>query len=350
MGPAATSSPARQRSRGKRASFSAKTRVAMACACALASLARTTNAEAAGETRRVHLSVDAPCTSDADFGRRLGERTGHAVAVEDAENADLVRVRILVEGSKAEGSFEIVRGSEPARSRRVAGTTCDEVADVLSLALALTYDREALQAPLPPLPPLPPPPLPTRAPAVVVSPPGLSAVETPPVPKPPWRWDLGGHVTLAGQNAWPLGAEVFADLARGRGPSFRLGVEGRFATTHVQSAAVDLVWLLATPSICPIHFGSRFFDIAPCAGATVGAIWVTTSNVPDERTILRPAVAPRGALFASIVLTRRISLDMQAAIEVPLTRANYKFGNIVAYSIPRVTPTFAVGVTFALTR
>ncbi|MDF2695846.1 MAG: hypothetical protein K0S65_4229, partial [Labilithrix sp.] len=85
----------------------------------------------------VHLAVDAPCTSEADFERRLAERTRRIVSVDDTSAVDHVVVRITADADTAEGTFEIAKGHGPTRSRRVEATTCDEVADILSLAIAL---------------------------------------------------------------------------------------------------------------------------------------------------------------------------------------------------------------------
>jgi hypothetical protein len=290
--------------------------------------------------RQVFFTVDAPCTNEADFGRRLSERTPRVVSVDEAHATDRVDVEIRSTDGKAEGSFMIARGNEPTRSRRVEGTTCDEVADVLSLALALTYDHEALLATPPP----------------AAEPASKSEVGPPPAPPPPlhrapaWHWRVGAHGTLAATRTVPIGGELFTDLANGASVSFRLGVEGRFARTEVGPASLDLLWTFATPSACPVRLRAGRLDVAPCAGFSLGTFAVTTAGTPDDRTVLRPWVAPRASLFASVALTDWLALDAQASLEFPLVRGTYGFREIFAYEVPIALPTFGVGMTFALAR
>lgn len=312
--------------------------------------AKDAHAELPIPAQPVHLTIDAPCTDSTDFGRRLGARTLRIVSVGDDKPADEVVVRIVAEPRAAEGTFEIVRGHGPTRSRRVEATTCDEVADMLSLAVALTYDPNALVMPSANAPP--PPPAPELPAPAVTGPVDVPATATPTrSPAPAWGLRLGVQGVVApAPDATSFGGQLFADLAHRAGPSFRLGFEGRRAEATTGPVSVDLVWALAQPLVCPVHLRASRFDVAPCAGVALGIVTVNSQGASDPHSSVRAAVAPSLTLLGSVAVSDWISLEARASVEAPLVRADFKVDSVVAYEDPVVLPSFGLGLTFATSR
>lgn len=268
----------------------------------------------------------------------------------DDKPADEVIVRIVAEPRAAEGTFEVVRGHGPTRSRRVEATTCDEVADMLSLAVALTYDPNALVMPSASAPaPSAPPEVHAPTPSVAADTP--VAAPSAPSPAPAWGLRLGVQGLVApAPDATSFGGQLFADLAHRAGPSFRLGFEGRRAEATTGPVSVDLVWALAQPLVCPLHLRAGRFDVAPCAGVALGVVSVSSRGASDPHSSVRAAVAPSLTVLGSVALSDWISLEARASVEAPLVRADFMIDSVVAYEDPILMPTFGLGVTFATSR
>lgn len=331
--------------------FTHRACVAFAFAFALSSFAIAPIARAeSSETHRIRLDVDAACSSNDDFFRRVSEKTHRVVRAEGAEPAERVEVRVE-RGTKAatKGEFRVIAEGEPVRLRRVAGESCDEVVEALSLAVALTYDPEAMLSKPPPPASAPPPPASAPPPPpVVAAPPPAPPPKSKPKPKPTWQYAGGIRADLATTDLWPLGGDVFVDLHRLEGlrTSFRLTFQVIAAGREVEGATAHFFWGSVVPSACPVRAVTGPFDFAPCAGIALGLLSATPEGIPDGASFLRAWIAPRVSGRAGLALGKGFAIEAEVGLDVPLVRGRFVFGNELAYEVPAVMASFALGLRY----
>jgi hypothetical protein len=205
---------------------------------------------------RVSLNVHAACTDEADFWHRVNARTLRVVAGE-GEGALSVALAIESSGARATGTIRIRSSGEPGESvRRVEGASCEDVADALSLVVALTFDPDTLAvlpAPQPEARPDPEPAKPNRP----------TTTTTTPEPSPPpdrWRMLAGARGALAAIDELPLGAGLVVEGARGAGlhsRAFRLGLSMLETTVTLDERSARFRWLLGAAEVCPLRLSTR---------------------------------------------------------------------------------------------
>lgn len=297
------------------------------------------------ETHRIRLDVDAACSSNEDFFRRVSEKTHRVVRAEGTEPAERVEVRVDRPAKPAtRGEFRVIAEGEPVRLRRVEGSSCDEVVEALSLAVALTYDPEAmLSKPAPPPPASAPPP-----PPVVSVPPPPPPAAPAPKPKPVWQYAAGLRADLATTDLWPIGGDVFVDLHRLEGlrSSFRLTFQAIGAARDVQGATANFFWGNLVPSACPVRAITGLFDFAPCAGIALGILSATPDGIPDGASFTRVWIAPRVAGRMGLALGKGYAIEAEVGLDIPVVRGRFVFGNELAYEIPSVMASFALGLRY----
>jgi hypothetical protein len=99
----------------------------------------------------VRVSFDAPrgCSGINAFYNGVLSRLDRASPARDGEDGPRLRVRLTRAGGKVHGELRIVSGQGATDTRKVDGTTCDEVVEVLSLTAALALDPAARLSPGP---------------------------------------------------------------------------------------------------------------------------------------------------------------------------------------------------------
>ncbi|MDB5218278.1 MAG: hypothetical protein JWO86_6205 [Myxococcaceae bacterium] len=295
---------------------------------------------------RLELEVHATCTNEADFWQRVNARTRRVVA---GAGEDALRVTITLDttGARTTGTLRVRSSGEPLESvRRVEGASCEEVADALSLVVALTFDPDSLATvPAPQPEPQRPPevPKPER--------PSTRGPEPPPPPQQ-WRWSAGARGTVAAIDELPLGAGLFVELTRGRSSraiAFRLGLTTLQTTVTVGETSARFSWLFGAPEVCPLRIRSGPLSLFPCAGAALGALSSSPiRGAPNGRTFLRPWLAPRAVVRGRLALTPRLGVELEATLDVPIVRDSYEFAGVRTYRVPVVVPTTSIGLALEL--
>ncbi len=289
----------------------------------------------------LRIAIDSPCTTESDFAERLGARSKRIVVAPEATKADALAITIRPGPNGWDGTLRI-DGEGGERTRSVAGASCEEVTDALSLAVALTYDPDAL-SPKPAAPPPPPPPPP---PAPVVR-----AAERPaPVPPPPrpLRWSMGVLGSIQASRPVPLGASAFGEVASPGGASARLAFGVQRGSIDVGDASARFTWALVVPDLCPVHLARGPFSIAPCLGLALGVLSAEPRDIPNGESYARAWIAPRPMIRMRWTLGRSFAVEAQGSVDVPLVRGRYTFGDVTAYAIPVVVPQAGLGGAFDL--
>jgi hypothetical protein len=301
------------------------------------------------------LGVESPCTDDADFGRRVTARSSK-LAISAEDEAVPVRTTANTDGL-VDGTMRIGSASEPTAPpsvRHVVGATCEEVVDALALVVALTFDPEAIDGPLPA--PRPTPPAATPAPRP--PPPSRIAPGKPMTVGPPanrqdaWPWAIGVHGLIAAIDQVPVGASLFTEMARGRGLftlTARLALSAYGAEVERASRGARLIWVFADPQVCLLRFHVGVLSVFPCATISLGLLTSGPSRgVVRPHGFTRAWIAPGAVARARLELSSRLGLELESALSVPLARDRYAFGTEEAYRVPVVVPSAGIGIAFKL--
>lgn len=298
-------------------------------------LAATAGADE-GPPTRLRLEVDAECTDVADFVARIRARSPRIGPGE--EDATLVAITIsrAPEGERVEGTMRV--GDSV---RKVEGGSCEEVADALSLVTVLMFDPEAAAGPPSAVTEEPPPPPAERPP------PPPSPLRPAPAPER-WRFGLGMHGVGAAIDQVPLGASVVGEMARGRELStltFRLALTTYNATVEMDTRAATLVWTFLVPQVCPLRIRTGPVSLFPCAGVAMGVLSSEpTRGVARPNAFTRGWVAPRAGVRSRLEVTPRLGIELELALDMPVTRDRYAFGAVEAYRVPFLMPTAGAGI------
>lgn len=288
---------------------------------------------AADDATPVRFEVVAPCTDAPRFAESVAARTPR-IAPTDARDAESVEVR--VEGTR--GSFRIVpvRGA-PSAERTLEGASCEEIVSALGLAVALVFDPDATDKPQPKPAPAPAaPPSPSRFPAPIVVP-----SPAPPSP-PPLDLAIGIHGSVTGARDLPLGVFGFGEVLSRR-ISARLAFGFQRVNVDVGPRSADLTWGLIVPDVCPLRFVGDALELTPCLGMAFGVVEAEPQGIEGAASFTRAWIAPKPLLRARLYLGKSFAVEAQLAAEVPLVRGRYTFGNLTAYDVASVVPSFSLG-------
>jgi hypothetical protein len=282
----------------------------------------------------VRFEVEAPCTDAPRFAESVSARTPR-ITPTDARDGDTVQVK--VEGTR--GSFVIVpRGGEPSAPRTLEGSSCEEIASALGLAVALVFDPDATDKPNPTRPPSPPP-SPSPPP-----PPPLPHTHPPPPPPPTLAIGLSG--TVAGANDLPLGVMAFGEFLSKR-ISARLAFGFQHTTVEVASRTADFTWGLVVPDVCPLRLVSAPLELTPCLGMALGVVEAQPNDIAGATAFTRAWIAPKPLVRARLLLSSTFAVEAQLGLEIPLVRSRYTFAGQTAYDVAAVVPSFALGAWFS---
>ena len=282
------------------------------CAAAALGLALALSASsAASATRRfgtaqVDLTMppDATCPADVEVLDGLGAALGPL-----PPGVLSTAFRVVVETSQQGSSVATVEGrGEP---RRVAGATCREVAEAITLVLVLSIEADASTNP--------------ERPVVAVPPPSPPRPPPPPGP-PPVRSSSLSFATSASANivsgllpsAAGLGTAALVIRSTRIPLEARAGIGGFLpARVHVARGELDFQAFRALVSVC--GFSSDRLSFGVCTGLTVDTVLSRASNfVETPDTAVAIASVTLGPTFR-YRLGRRWSIGADAEGGVVLT-------------------------------
>ncbi|AKV00206.1 hypothetical protein AKJ09_06869 [Labilithrix luteola] len=301
---------------------------------------------------RLSLNVHAACTDEADFWRRVNARTLRVVAGE-GEEALSVALEIESSGARTRGTIRIHSSAEPGESvRQVEGASCEDVADALSLVVALTFDPDTLAASPAPLTEARPAEHAKPTPAPTPPPTTTTTWAPEPSAADQWRILAGARGTLAAIDELPLGAGIFVEGAREAGldtRAFRLGFTMLETTVTRDERSAHFRWFLGTAEVCPLRVQSGPMSVLPCAGVAAGALSSSLVHpAPSDHAFLRPWLSPRAVVRGRLAFAGRVGLELDAALDAAIIRDSYAFKGLRAYRIPIIVPTASLGLVVEL--
>lgn len=176
------------------------------------------------------------CPDGEHVKRRLGEALADSTA---AHHLDVNAEVIAPEATRPRWDLRLTFAGDATGERRVSAQSCDALADVAVVVIALAYDPLNVRTPTPPPAPPPSPPMPAPVP-VAPAPPTFAP--PPPAPvfvPPPWRPPLratssprprfGAHFAgLADVGSLPRVAVGFQGGVRVRWPRWVVGLRGSY--------------------------------------------------------------------------------------------------------------------------
>jgi hypothetical protein len=318
-------------------------------AVALTALALGGPARAADRAPSVELSWNAPdaCPSGDDVVREVGRLTSRP--------ANYTPVHLSAEGriEQIEGRWFLhlrtVREGV-AGERDLDAASCASLARAAALVLALALGELAeLIPPAPPEPAAPPPPPPP--PIVPASVPAVAVAAAQPT-RPARAWSLtldarGGLGPLPG-HALGLGAGV--DTGRGWWwTSLRVQawpgadqVPSPGLAAHYRGVGAALMGCLA-----PVR--ARFLTLLACDGIQVSALAATATGTNRDATQVAPWYALLPALRARWPIYRALRAELGVELPVSLNRPRFVINGLGdVHVVPRLAPTVALGLAFAL--
>ncbi len=285
-----------------------------------------------------------------DFVRRVGLRSSRLAFSAGADATPVAITITPIEEGHVEGTMLIPSATTTSMAefrRNVEGSSCEEVADALALIVALMVDPESTGTP-------------TEAATVPAHDRELEAPRPahpahrapPPARGERWRSTVGTHGAIAAIDELPIGASLFGEMAMGHGRrtlALRLAFTSYVAEADDRTRAATLVWTYFTPQLCLLRLGTRAASISPCAGMSMGALTSgPTQGVKRPRELIRAWLAPQAIVRARIAMSSRLSLEVETALAVPLTRDRYGFGDGEAFRVPLLVPSMSLGVSMDL--
>ena len=343
----------------------------------------------AHEARAVEVELDAPqgCSSASAFWSNLRSRTDRVRRSSPEEPHAVLQIRLSRIQSKVVGELRIDDGQGETDTRRVDGSTCDEVVHALSLTAALLFDPSALLS-VPSPPPASSPetnekaldaapqteeqPPPEKKPAVA----SVLAIEEPPrrppraVPAIEMSVGFLGLTVLAG--TFSPGAQLAARKNLGRNSeqrspdqpdlplgakdnlekAFRPSLDLRFTYVRndvlVSPRHADAMLLAAGAAVCPLRWTPGILTVQPCALVLGGWLSAKGRELNHVNTVNRSWLSAGLTIRLAALLGRGFSIEIEAGLDVPVLKRRFFASspdNVVAET-PRVSPLVGVGLTY----
>ena len=346
----------------------------------------------AHEARAVEVELDAPqgCSSAGAFWSNLRSRTDRVRRSSPEEPHVVLQIRLSRLQSKVVGELRIDDGRGETDTRRVDGSTCDEVVHALSLTAALLFDPSALLS-VPSPPPASSPetpetnektldaaprteeqPPPEKKPAVAP----VLAIEEPPrrppraVPAIEMSVGLLGLTVLSG--TFSSGVQMAARKNLGRNseqrspdqPDFLLGANDNaekafrpsldLRLTYVRNDVLvspqhaDAMLLAASAAVCPLRWTPGILTVQPCALVLGGWLSAKGRELKHVNTVNRSWLSAGLTIRLAALLGRGFSIEIEAGLDVPVLKRRFFASspdNVVAET-PRVSPLVGVSLTY----
>lgn len=315
----------------------------------MAAAATTTHAVAesgGGAPFRLAYQTHAEGCPDAPaFLTAIRARTERVRIASTGEPASTIAVSITQDHAAVNGRVTIREPDGAEQTREIASTSCPDVSRALALIVALWLDPDATSEPRaePPAPSLP------RRRSPPVAPPAA-----PPEAPAPVTIGVGASLGISGgvgPSVAPRGS-VFGDLELAYGgpawarASVRLSVDVAGTHAEVGPGSQDYLLVAGALRLCPLHLplGERL-HLAPCGGIQAGVHHGTSQDVPNERSRSNPWVAPSATGVLAWEPSRRISLQIDAGLGVPLVRTRFFLApDLTLFRTPALMGTAALSV------
>jgi hypothetical protein len=282
----------------------------------------------------------------------------------------VVNVAVTPEGARGRLERETDRGTVAIREFEDA--SCDRVADVLALNLALALDpdrREPMSADEPPAPPLDdgpsgpepatgddstqrgeprqaPTPVPEQPQAVQVPPPDEKVDQAGARPRPA-RWRVGAQGGALGgvSSALVVRGTAFVELDGAFEPllpdlTLRAAAVGAVGSSDTTSGVVQQSLWAGRLDVCPVNVGGPALSFRPCAAGEVGQVRVSRAYRDFG---LWGALGVHGRVMW--VLVGSVALEAEVGAMFPLSRYEVSAGSTVLYRCAPVGLSAVVGAS-----
>jgi hypothetical protein len=267
----------------------------------------------------------------------LRDRTGQFRQALPDEQVRTFTIRVSSKASSYAGQLEIRGVKGDLAVRRVEARSCEQVANALALMAALAINPMALTDKASSTEDLGKEP---NRPAPDRSPPTADA-ETPPARDEarPWHWSggmLGRVVTRVRPDPSYGGAGfIDAEAPESWGPSVRLGAtfdQNSAALADPAAASARFQWFGASLDGCPARLTGWDHRLAlvPCLSLHLGVLRAEGRGIsrPKRTAAFWADVGPSFAV--RLAVSERISLEVQGAFIVPLTRPTFEITDLVS--------------------
>jgi len=285
--------------------------------------------QALAAAAELQLEEPSRCTSADELSFRVSRALGRSIERVPGP-AFAIRVREDTSGFHARLELS-APSSQPARLRLLDASSCEELTDALALAIALALGSSGAAAP-------PADAAPTPRAAAPVAGEGESPISIASRAEPaPLHLALDaalvadtGTLPAAGLGA-AVGVRLGGSLLELRAEGLLLPArEARLDAADARSPGAELGLLSGALLACvPLSPGARFGELAACAGAELGALSGTGTQVatPHERHALWSAARlDLGALWPLPALPLAVELRFTAA--APLLRDEFVLKDI----------------------
>jgi hypothetical protein len=341
-------------------------------------LAAAPEAETEAGQKPVEVQFEGPagCGGAGAFLASLRSRTAHVRAAEGDEARTTLQVRLTRERGRVAGELRTIDDSGASDTRKVQGTSCDDVVQALSLTAALALDPTAVlsvspvesgadaaasgnaadagasppSTPSPDKPPVaqePRKPEPGQLAAKVEAP-----EASPPRPVPSFELGAGllGVSLLSGDFSPGIELEAHKNLGHGNlfrpalGLSFVYARNDAFQTPSDAAAAL----LAAGASVCPVRVSASFFTAQPCAAMWGGLLRTAGRQLTHENSVNRLWLSAGLTLRLLATLGHGVSLRLEGGFQSPLIRRRYFVtvpSNVTAET-PKISPVVGLGLTY----
>jgi hypothetical protein len=153
-----------------------------------------------------------------------------------------------------------------------------------------------------------------------------------------------------------LFVEAEAPAASKLGPSARAGLAFGQSDVDLASplgAAARFRWALATLEGCPVRLSLPLrLALHPCLSFRMGALSAEGKGISQPKRALSLWADAGPALRLRATVSEHLTLEMQGALIVPLTRPTFEILDVVsgtqtsAHSVPTVGGTVGIGATY----
>ncbi len=129
-------------------------------------------------------------------------------------------------------------------------------------------------------------------------------------------------------------------------PALRLHVAAAAAENSSAGGSAQFLWLGAGLEVCPFRIGYGRMAFSPCARLDLGALGAQASGVAAAHRSWQPWIAPSALARVALRLGRRVSLEADAALVIPVLGSRYYFPpDATVFVVPRVAAAGRLGVS-----
>lgn len=319
----------------------------LAMAGALVPLFASASARAQIEPIALTYEAAEQCPSEEEFVSKVRTFASRWSRVPEGTTAvRSIRVRLSSAPAKFIGILTILDARGESFERTIAGPSCGEVTDALTVMVAVAIDPRGAARDQP------------EAPVSNEVPPAV-ARETPISRERPRQMSVRSESSSGGvQASFDLRAETMATVVRsalpGIGASMKLepsskggprwlrewmpavglGIRHSFSKERaLPGGSVNFRWTAAHVRLCPFRLTLLdAMEVSPCAEANLGRLQVSAEGFVNARAASSPSFDVGGSLWAAVNLSKRLFLSSTVLVAVPLIRQPFALSNGVSLS------------------